>query len=45
VIPGMRNPQQAQANCGVSDMPGMEAGLLESLHAHNWRRAFWYGGK
>lgn len=45
VIPGMRNPRQAEANCAVSDMPAMDPGLQARLHAHNWRRAFWYGGK
>ena len=45
VIPGMRNVEQAEANCNVSDMPEMDRGLLEKLYKHNWRRAFWYGGK
>lgn len=45
VIPGMRNPRQAEANCGVSGMPEMTPELQERLHAHNWLRAFWYRGK
>lgn len=45
VIPGIRNVAQAEANCGVSDLPAMPAALVEKLHRHNWRRAFWYGGK
>ncbi len=45
VIPGMRNPSQAEANCAVSDLPDMEAGLQGRLHDHNWLRAFWYSGK
>ena len=45
VIPGMRNAAQAQANCGVSDLPPMATELQNRLHSHNWRRAFWYGGK
>ena len=45
VIPGIRNPAQAEANCGVSDLPAMSPELEEKLHRHNWRRAFWYGGK
>jgi aryl-alcohol dehydrogenase-like predicted oxidoreductase len=45
VIPGMRNTHQAEANCGVSDMPEMTPELQGRLHPHNWRRAFWYGGK
>ena len=45
VIPGIRNVTQAEANCGVSDLPPLPAPLLERLHAHNWLRAFWYAGK
>jgi aryl-alcohol dehydrogenase-like predicted oxidoreductase len=45
VIPGMRNLLQAEANCGVSDLPAMTPELQKRLHSHNWRRAFWYGGK
>jgi aryl-alcohol dehydrogenase-like predicted oxidoreductase len=45
VIPGMRNPAQADSNCGVSDMPAMDAELLRRLHVHNWLRGFWYSGK
>jgi aryl-alcohol dehydrogenase-like predicted oxidoreductase len=45
VIPGMRNPAQAEANCGVSDLPPMGHDLLKKLEAHNWRRGFWYSGK
>jgi aryl-alcohol dehydrogenase-like predicted oxidoreductase len=45
VIPGMRNARQAEANCAVSGLPAMSPELLARLHAHNWRRAFWYGGK
>ncbi|HWL17405.1 MAG TPA: aldo/keto reductase [Opitutus sp.] len=45
VIPGIRNVAQAEANCGVSDLPPMRADLLLKLRRHNWRRAFWYNGK
>jgi aryl-alcohol dehydrogenase-like predicted oxidoreductase len=45
VIPGMRNVSQAEANCDVSSLSKMPPKLLESLRLHNWRRAFWYGGK
>jgi aryl-alcohol dehydrogenase-like predicted oxidoreductase len=45
VIPGMRNVAQAEANCGVSGLPPMPPTLQEALRTHNWRRAFWYGGK
>ncbi len=45
VIPGMRNAAQAEANCAVSDLPDLSEDLLVRLRRHNWRRAFWYGGK
>lgn len=45
VIPGIRNVAQAEANCGVSDLPAMPTELVEKLRRHNWRRSFWYGGK
>jgi aryl-alcohol dehydrogenase-like predicted oxidoreductase len=44
-IPGMRNVEQAEANLAVSEMPEMSQELLETLHKHNWRRAFWYEGR
>jgi aryl-alcohol dehydrogenase-like predicted oxidoreductase len=45
VIPGMRNPAQAAANCAVSDLPPMTDTLARKLRAHNWLRGFWYSGK
>lgn len=45
VIPGIRNVVQAEANCGVSDLPAMPEGLVTKLRRHNWRRGIWYGGK
>lgn len=45
VIPGIRNISQAEANCGVSDLPAMPRPLVEQLRRHNWRRGVWYGGK
>ena len=45
VIPGIRNVAQADANCGVSDLPAMAPELITKLHRHNWRRGVWYGGK
>ena len=45
VIPGIRNVAQAEANCAVSDLPNMPTELVKKLRRHNWRRAFWYGGK
>jgi aryl-alcohol dehydrogenase-like predicted oxidoreductase len=45
VIPGIRTVAQADANCGVSDLPAMSPELLKQLRRHNWRRGVWYGGK
>lgn len=45
VIPGMRNANQANLNCAVSDMPDIPDELLKRLRKHAWKRAFWYGGK
>jgi aryl-alcohol dehydrogenase-like predicted oxidoreductase len=45
VIPGIRNVAQAEANCGVSELPPMNTPLLMKLRRHNWRRGVWYGGK
>jgi aryl-alcohol dehydrogenase-like predicted oxidoreductase len=45
VIPGMRNPAQAEANCAASDLPPMPDDLQRKLRAHNWRRGVWYSGK
>jgi aryl-alcohol dehydrogenase-like predicted oxidoreductase len=45
VIPGIRTVYQAEANCGVSDLPAMPENLLGKLRGHNWRRGIWYGGK
>jgi aryl-alcohol dehydrogenase-like predicted oxidoreductase len=45
VIPGMRNPAQAAANCAVSDMAPMADAVRVRLRAHNWQRGFWYSGK
>lgn len=45
VIPGIRNVSQAEANCGVSDLPPLAPELLLKLRRHNWRRGIWYSGK
>lgn len=45
VIPGIRNVGQAEANCGVSDLPAMANELVAKLHRHNWLRGVWYSGK
>lgn len=38
VIPGMRNPDQADQNCAVSDGAPLDAALLERLREHRWIR-------
>ena len=43
VIPGMRTPEHARANCAVSDGRVLSAGLLEELKAHAWERNFYAG--
>lgn len=45
VIPGIRSATQAEANCGVSDLPPMGEELVQRLRKHAWLRAFWYGGR
>ena len=45
VIPGIRNVQQAELNCAVSELPDLDTDLMIRLRRHNWRRAFWYSGK
>lgn len=45
VIPGMRNPAQAEANCGASELPLMGEDLRRRLRPHNWLRGVWYSGK
>ncbi len=45
VIPGIRNPDQARRNCGVSDATPLSDELEKKLRAHNWRRGIWYAGK
>ncbi len=45
VIPGIRNPKQAEQNTSVSDLPDPDPDLLIKLRRHAWRRSFWYAGK
>ena len=44
VLVGIRNVEQAEMNCDVSDQPPMTDELEFALRKHNWRRAFWYEG-
>ena len=41
VIPGMRTPEHARANCAVSDGRPLSPALLQELKAHEWRRNFY----
>lgn len=45
VIPGIRNPNQAAANCAVGDLSPLSDAVEGELRKHYWRRAFWYAGK
>jgi aryl-alcohol dehydrogenase-like predicted oxidoreductase len=45
VIPGIRNPQQAELNISAADKPDLPEDFLVKLRRHNWLRAFWYFGK
>jgi aryl-alcohol dehydrogenase-like predicted oxidoreductase len=45
VIPGIRDPQQAEKNVAVCDLPDLPEELLVKLRRHNWLRGFWYSGK
>lgn len=45
VIPGMRNAEQAAANCAVTDLPDIPEQTMKILQRHNWRKGVWYSGK
>lgn len=45
VIPGIRSPQQAEANASVTDKPDLPEALLQRLRRHHWLRGVWYSGK
>jgi aryl-alcohol dehydrogenase-like predicted oxidoreductase len=42
VIPGIRNPAQAELNTAVADLPPLPRPLVERLRRHAWRRGVWY---
>jgi aryl-alcohol dehydrogenase-like predicted oxidoreductase len=42
VIPGIRNPAQAELNTAVTDLPPLPETLVETLRRHAWRRGVWY---
>jgi len=41
VIPGMRKVHHAVANCAVSDMGELDAGVMQELRKHAWERNFY----
>jgi aryl-alcohol dehydrogenase-like predicted oxidoreductase len=41
VIPGMRTPEHARANCAVSDGRALSPALLRELQGHAWARNFY----
>jgi len=41
VIPGMRWPEHAEANCAASDGKPLSADLLATLRTHAWVRNFY----
>jgi aryl-alcohol dehydrogenase-like predicted oxidoreductase len=45
VIPGIRNPQQAESNVAASEKPDLPEDLLVRLRRHRWLRGVWYSGK
>jgi len=45
VIAGIRNVNQAEMNCAVSELPELSEELLVNLRKDAWRRGFWYNGK
>jgi len=44
IAAGVRNTQQAEANCAVSDKEPISDALEAKLRFFNWRRAFGYRG-
>jgi aryl-alcohol dehydrogenase-like predicted oxidoreductase len=45
VIPGIRNPRQAELNCAIGAGDPLSDELEKKLRTHYWRRGFWYSGK
>jgi len=41
VIPGMRSVRNAERNVALGDGKGLEAAVVEKLHAHRWDRNFY----
>jgi aryl-alcohol dehydrogenase-like predicted oxidoreductase len=42
VIPGIRNPAQAELNTAVVHLQPLPQELVETLRRHAWRRGVWY---
>ena len=45
VLVGMRNADQAEKNCRVSNRRDLSNEMLQHLRRHDWRRGVWYSGK
>ncbi len=45
VLVGMRNADQAEKNCRVSNRRDLSNEMLQHLRRHDWRRGIWYSGK
>ena len=45
VITGMRNEEQAEQNCKISDLDPLPIEIVEVLRKFNWQKGFWHGGK
>lgn len=41
VIPGIRNPRQAEENCSASDAGALDGSTLLALKPHRWARPTW----
>jgi hypothetical protein len=42
VIPGIRNPAQAELNTAVVHLSPLPEELIVKLRRHAWRRGVWY---
>ena len=45
VLVGMRNTDQVEKNCRVSNRRDLNPEIIQHLHRHDWRRGVWYSGK
>ena len=45
VLVGMRNTDQVEKNCRVSNRRDLNPEIIQHLYRHDWRRGVWYSGK